>query len=153
VNKGWLMLKEAAKVVKKRGKKYGPARKNHENVAGVWSVILGHPVTPVQVAMCMVGVKLARLIETPNHKDSAVDIAGYAACLRECQVETVNREKAKCLRTTTVKLERSYKNYGKARAKKSTRTLSGRKGTRLRRRKLVTAGRTKRASVSRKRLS
>ena len=27
----------------------------------------------------MIGVKLARLIETPDHQDSYVDMAGYAA--------------------------------------------------------------------------
>lgn len=79
------MLAEAAKVVKDRGASYGHAKQNHERIAALWSTLLGFPVSPVQVAMCMVGVKLARLMETPDHVDSAVDIAGYAACIRECQ--------------------------------------------------------------------
>jgi len=79
------MLSETLQVVRSRGTNYGPIRQNHERIAALWSTLLGQPVTPVQVAMCMVGVKLARLVETPDHADSAVDIAGYAACIRECQ--------------------------------------------------------------------
>jgi hypothetical protein len=81
------MLAEAAKAVKDRDSHYGSPKQNHERIAALWSTLLGFPVTPVQVAMCMVGVKLARLMETPDHADSAVDIAGYAACIRECQEE------------------------------------------------------------------
>jgi hypothetical protein len=79
------MLSETLQVIRNRGANYGPIKPNHERIAALWSTLLEHPVTPVQVAMCMVGVKLARLMETPDHVDSAVDIAGYAACIRECQ--------------------------------------------------------------------
>jgi len=79
------MLLQAHTIIRERGKSYGPMLKNHERIAALWSTVLGHPVTPVQVAMCMTALKLARLIETPNHRDSAVDIAGYAACIYECQ--------------------------------------------------------------------
>jgi hypothetical protein len=79
------MLLQAHTTIRERGKSYGPILKNHERIAALWSTLLEHPVTPVQVAMCMTALKLARLMETPNHEDSAVDIAGYAACIRECQ--------------------------------------------------------------------
>ena len=79
------MLMQAHDTIRVRGRSYGPIKQNHERIAALWSTLLQHPVTPVQVAMCMVGVKLARLMETPNHEDSAVDIAGYASCIRECQ--------------------------------------------------------------------
>ena len=82
---GLNMLEDALKVIKDRGASYGPIKQNHERIAALWSTVLGHPVTPVQVAMCMVQVKIARLMETPDHRDSAVDIAGYAACIYECQ--------------------------------------------------------------------
>mgnify|MGYP003112110865 CR=1 FL=1 len=62
-----------------RAKTYGDAKLNHERIAAIWSVVLGHPVTPQQVALCMAGVKIARLAETPNHKDSHTDLIGYAA--------------------------------------------------------------------------
>lgn len=58
---------------------YGSAWENHQRIAQIWSVVLGHKVTPVQVALCMVGVKIARLVNDPAKADSWVDIAGYAA--------------------------------------------------------------------------
>ena len=82
---GTEMISRVHETLRDRGKSYGPIKLNHERIAALWSTLLQHPVTPVQVAMCMVSVKLARLMETPNHEDSAVDIAGYAACIRECQ--------------------------------------------------------------------
>ena len=42
-----------------------------------------HEISASDVAMMMVAIKLARLIETPDHKDSAIDLAGYAALLAE----------------------------------------------------------------------
>jgi len=54
-----------------------------DHVAARWSQVLGTPVTPAQVALCLIDLKLARLAHDPAHLDSMVDIAGYAACLRE----------------------------------------------------------------------
>ena len=39
--------------------------------------------TPAQVALCLIDLKLARLVRDPTHLDSIVDVAGYAALLRE----------------------------------------------------------------------
>ena len=82
---GASMLLDAFGTIAERGRVYGPVLQNHERIAALWSTLLEHPVTPVQVAMMMVALKLARLMETPDNEDSAVDIAGYAACIRECQ--------------------------------------------------------------------
>ena len=62
-----------------RAKEYGPARKNHERIAQIWSIILEQEITPEQVVACMVGIKLARLSEDMTKDDSWVDIIGYAA--------------------------------------------------------------------------
>ena len=62
-----------------RAKEYGPARKNHERIAQIWSIILEQDITPEQVVACMVGLKLARLSEDITKDDSWVDIIGYAA--------------------------------------------------------------------------
>ena len=51
-----------------------------QRIASLWSVVLGQDVTPEQVALCMTCLKVARLMETPAHEDSWVDIAGYGAC-------------------------------------------------------------------------
>jgi len=61
-----------------RQRDYGDAKTNHERIAGIWSVVLGQPVTAEQVVLCMIGLKMARLCHTPSHEDSWVDIVGYA---------------------------------------------------------------------------
>lgn len=72
------ILQEAERIVNgPRASDYGDARENHQRIADIWSALLRVKVTPEQVAMCMIGVKLARLANTPDHRDSWVDIAGY----------------------------------------------------------------------------
>ena len=66
-----------------RAKDYGDAYKNHERIAKMWSVLLEKEVSVAQVYQCMIVVKLSRLIETPNHEDSYVDICGYSALASE----------------------------------------------------------------------
>ena len=52
-------------------------------VAARWSITLGRPVTPAQVVLCLIDLKLARLGHDPAHADSILDVAGYAAVLQE----------------------------------------------------------------------
>jgi len=61
-----------------RGKRYGSMRDNHMRIAQQWSATMGHPVTPHQAALMMCQLKIARLIETPDHEDSIHDLVGYA---------------------------------------------------------------------------
>lgn len=70
-----------------RNKAYGPPLLNHQRIAAIWSVVLGIDVTPTQVALCMAGVKLARLAQTPDHLDSFVDGAAYMAIAGEIATE------------------------------------------------------------------
>jgi hypothetical protein len=60
---------------------------NHIRIARLWSVLLDTEVTPEQVALCMIAVKQARLMETPDHDDSWQDILGYALVGYECANE------------------------------------------------------------------
>lgn len=62
-----------------REQDYGDPVVGFTRTAKLWEQILGTPVTPEQVALCMAALKIARLVETPSHQDSWVDIAGYAA--------------------------------------------------------------------------
>lgn len=66
-----------------RNKNYGTPLVNHQRIAAIWSVILGKQITPSQVALCMAGVKIARLVETPDHLDSFIDGAAYLAIAGE----------------------------------------------------------------------
>lgn len=62
-----------------RAQQYGSAQANFENVADIWSVIVGSPLTAKQVALMLAGLKLARLAHDQEHRDSWVDLIGYAA--------------------------------------------------------------------------
>ena len=74
------LLDEAKNLVNgSRAKDYGDAYENHERVAQLWSTILGQDVSVSQVYQCLMALKLARLIVSPTHTDSWVDIAGYAS--------------------------------------------------------------------------
>lgn len=66
-----------------RNKNYGKPLTNHQRIAGLWSIYLEQEITPAQAAMCLALVKVARLIETPDHQDSPIDLAAYAAIYGE----------------------------------------------------------------------
>ena len=68
-----------------RQKKYGSPYVNHKRIADLWSVYLETEITPSQVALCLCLVKIARLIETPDHEDSFVDLAAYASIAGEIE--------------------------------------------------------------------
>jgi len=65
-----------------RARDYGSPQENFDRAARIWSVILGVDVDAQEVALCMAGLKLARLANGP-HRDSYVDGAGYLALAGE----------------------------------------------------------------------
>jgi hypothetical protein len=67
---------------------YGSPIEDFTKQAKMWSVILNTNVTPQQIAMCMIAVKLCRLTNSPRHRDSAIDVVGYARCLDLCNQAT-----------------------------------------------------------------
>lgn len=75
-------LREAARIISgDRDIQYGGPEENFARIAKIWSVILNVPVTEEDVAMCMVGVKVARYANKSGFQpDTWVDIAGYAGC-------------------------------------------------------------------------
>lgn len=73
-------LDEAKATVADRGEEYGTVAENFSRAALIWSAVLGKPVTREQVALCMIGLKLARLSYDDKAADGWVDVAGYAAC-------------------------------------------------------------------------
>lgn len=64
-----------------RGERYGHPSTNFARIASLWEPIVGVPLSVQQVGLCLVALKLARLIETPDDEDSIHDLAGYAATL------------------------------------------------------------------------
>jgi hypothetical protein len=77
------MLREAAELVASRRNVYGDPERSMAIVAARWSLTLGRQITPAQVALCLIDLKLARLAHDPTHLDSIRDVAGYAAVVRE----------------------------------------------------------------------
>ena len=77
------LLEQAAFVVRDRRSTYGQPRDLFERVATRWSQVLGITVTPGEVIVCLIDLKVARLAHDLRHLDSITDIAGYAAILAE----------------------------------------------------------------------
>ena len=87
MNRSTILAKAINLTTGDRDKNYGTPLVNHQRIATIWSVILEKEITPSQVALCMAGVKMARLIESPNHLDSFVDGAAYFAIAGEIATE------------------------------------------------------------------
>ena len=77
------ILLHAMNAVKVRGESYGSPAENFERIAIMWSAILQQNITVKDVGCMMIALKMARLQETPDHEDSWIDIAGYAAVTAE----------------------------------------------------------------------
>lgn len=80
------VLAEAERIINgPRAAYYGEATTNHARIARLWDAFLAsrpHPLDPLEpheVALLMVLMKMARLIESSGHRDSYVDMCGYAA--------------------------------------------------------------------------
>lgn len=55
------------------------------HVATMWSAIVGAEITPIQVCLMMIALKITRINNSPLNRDSLVDIIGYAMCLEREQ--------------------------------------------------------------------
>lgn len=88
------MLHQAAETIAgARQKDYGDKLQNFSQIAMLWQGTLaaklppGVFITAEDVALCMMQVKIARLAKSPDHKDSILDVAGYAGCYAILQDE------------------------------------------------------------------
>ena len=82
------VCEEAIRVVKDREPLYGDPTPGYRRLAALWSAVLGIEITPQQVALCMILMKVSRE-SGKHHWDNLVDIAGYAENLgRMMQNET-----------------------------------------------------------------
>lgn len=78
------LLEEAKMLINgPRAEQYGSALINHERIATIWNVLLQrkllNKITPEEVTMMMIGLKLARLSQDVDQNDTWIDIIGYAA--------------------------------------------------------------------------
>ena len=82
------LLKDAIGIVTKdRNNIYGPPEDSFTVIGAYWDTYLKHSkvatVDAADVAIMMALMKMARLTFNKRHRDSAVDAAGYLACLQE----------------------------------------------------------------------
>lgn len=66
-----------------RAEQHGDKLDNHQNIADLWSAYLGQMVTPHDVAICMVLLKIARTKSGKFNDDDYVDMVGYGAIAGE----------------------------------------------------------------------
>jgi hypothetical protein len=68
-------------VTKNRATTHGDAEDNFRRIARLWNAYMGiDDITPIDVAVMMSLLKVARIRQNPTHADNWIDIAGYAAC-------------------------------------------------------------------------
>lgn len=91
-------LDKASKIVNTdRNSKYGEPENNFADIAAYWTTYLRKklktdmPLTAPDVAIMSALIKVSRLQNTPDHEDSWIDIAGYAACGVQCATETQDK--------------------------------------------------------------
>lgn len=83
------ILDSASLAVENREEVYGKPQRNFDKTAELFNVILKdklkdeHTISAADVVLLMLQVKTARLINQPDHRDSQVDLAGYASLLSE----------------------------------------------------------------------
>lgn len=86
------VLEEAKEIIYgDREKTYGHPSKNLRNIGLYWQTYLEakgvqfqNYLTPQDVSVMMILLKCARLANDPTHRDSVVDICGYAALIERC---------------------------------------------------------------------
>lgn len=85
------ILDEANSIVNgARTEIYGGPEDSFNSIARLWDSYLDRPygtMTAADVAILLGLMKVARLKMTPTHRDSWVDMAGYAACGAECALK------------------------------------------------------------------
>ncbi len=86
------ILEEADDIINgERAESYGSPLIMCNKIAGMWSQILGSEVTPKQVNLCMIALKICR--ETNKHsRDNLIDIAGYAGVIEKMMDEAKREE-------------------------------------------------------------
>jgi len=69
-----------------RQTEYGDAYQNYVRISALWSFLTGAEIDASKAALMMAALKLDRAWQNPEHRDSYVDLAGYAAIARESAV-------------------------------------------------------------------
>jgi hypothetical protein len=77
------LVRMAADLIEGQQEESGPPQDLFPVLAARWSPVLGTEVTPAQVVLCLLDLKMVRLAHNLRHIDSIKDRAGYAGCLAD----------------------------------------------------------------------
>ena len=77
------ILRSAEAISKARDIEYGSPNVSMLRISKFWTEYLGYPIDPHEVAICMLLVKVSRISEQAEHKDSYFDIINYATIAGE----------------------------------------------------------------------
>ena len=77
------ILNEATRSITDHMIDYGEPAANYERASALVSLILNKPVTPYEIAMIKLAVKLSRIAETPDLRKSYVELIACAALAGE----------------------------------------------------------------------
>lgn len=79
------VLDAAREAVTGRPASYGEPEDSFGRVAQIWRAIFPERRwTAADIPLAIAALKIVRLSFHPEHRDSSVDLAGYAACQAEC---------------------------------------------------------------------
>ena len=77
------ILDEATRSITDHNIDYGEPAKNYERASALASMILNKPITPYEIAIIKMAVKLSRIAETPDLRKSYVEMIACAALAGE----------------------------------------------------------------------
>ena len=84
------ILTNAADIISERGKTHGHYDLTMLRTAKLWSDYFERDIDPMDVAICMGLVKLARIMETKSNDDNWLDAVAYFAIAGELAVKDWN---------------------------------------------------------------
>jgi hypothetical protein len=77
------ILNEATRSITEHMVDYGDPPANYERASAIISLILNKPITPYEIMMIKLAVKLSRIAETPDLRKSYVELIACAALAGE----------------------------------------------------------------------
>ncbi len=81
------LLEEAARLTgTERMAVYGEPVENHQHIARIFNAWAGKALTAEDIVMVHMATKMARMISSPDHRDSHVDLMAYAGIRYECVI-------------------------------------------------------------------
>lgn len=73
------ILSTSQRILEQRHNEYGDASASFVRIASIASLMLNKSITTYDVSVIMMAVKMSRLVNNKNHKDSWVDLINYTA--------------------------------------------------------------------------